>query len=576
MAATANDRNDVDVDDVDGFEDEMGAEPSGAVLTVRETLAMPAFAQARVVAGQAGLERPVRRVHIVDLPGAAYEWGTRDVLLLTAGVGLADDLDRQAALVPDLVGRGVAGMVLSVGYIFDNAPQVMRDAADELGFPLVTTPPSVRFIELTEAIWQQLVNRRYAVLRRSSRVHDQLTELALRGGTLDDVASALADVLGRSVTIENASLRSAAVARRGAVDVAWQRSAAGGGLPATAGKLLSAHVYDRLRASRTPVRVVPIPQLDMTMQRIVAPIVADGEIHGYLWVLVGDDELTEVDELAIEHGATVSALILLKELAAQTTAATSQGDFLEQVLASAGDAVALAERAHQLGFRLDRAHAVICIRTPVQDGATAPLERTVTRWLRSRGRSAISVWRDDVLVVVLESADGDQALADAVALSDAVDDAAGRPVVGVGDVEPPDTADIGGRIRRSYEQAREALHIAISLKTTQRVVGFRDLGLLHWLWHLPAEVRTGNRYLDQISTLAAYDRDHHSDLVASLEAYLDHGGSLAESATVLYVHRNTLLARVHRIEQVLDLDLGAAGERLNLHVALKAYRLHCG
>jgi len=147
----------------------------------------------------------------------------------------------------------------------------------------------------------------------------------------------------------------------------------------------------------------------------------------------------------------------------------------------------------------------------------------------------------------------------------------------VGDVEPPDTADtadIGGRIRRSYEQAREALHIAISLKTTQRVVGFRDLGLLHWLWHLPAEVRTGNRYLDQISTLAAYDRDHHSDLVASLEAYLDHGGSLAESATVLYVHRNTLLARVHRIEQVLDLDLGAAGERLNLHVALKAYRLH--
>jgi DNA-binding PucR family transcriptional regulator len=76
--------------------------------------------------------------------------------------------------------------------------------------------------------------------------------------------------------------------------------------------------------------------------------------------------------------------------------------------------------------------------------------------------------------------------------------------------------------------------------------------------------------------LAAYDRDHHSDLVASLEAYLDHGGSLAESATVLYVHRNTLLARVHRIEQVLDLDLGAAGERLNLHVALKAYRLHCG
>ncbi len=394
----------------------MGAETAGPALTVRETLAMPAFAQARVVAGHAGLQRPVRRVHIVDLPGAAYEWGTRDVLLLTAGVGLADDPDRQAALVPELVARGVAGMVLSVGYIFNHAPRAMRDAADALAFPLITTPRGVRFIELTEAIWQQLVNRR-------------------------------------------------------------------------------------------------------------------------------DD-------------------------------ATSQGDFLEQVLSSAGDAVALAERAHHLRFRLDRAHAVVCLRTAARAGAAAPLEPVVQRWLRSSGRSAISVWRDDVLVVVLESPDGDQALTDAAALVDAIDDAAGRLVAGVGNVEPPDTAEVGDRIRRSYEQAREALHIATALGTGERVVAFENLGLLHWLWHLPAEARAGNRYLDQVHALAAYDREHRTDLVASLEAYLDHGGALAETAAALYVHRNTLLARVHRVEQVLAVGLGAAGVRLNLHVALKVYRLH--
>jgi sugar diacid utilization regulator len=401
----------------------MAAEPSGAVLTVRETLAMPAFAQARVVAGQAGLERPVRRVHIVDLPGAAYEWGTRDVLLLTAGVGLADDLDRQASLVPDLVGRGVAGMVLSVGYIFDNAPEVMRAAADELGFPLVTTPPGVRFIELTEAIWQELVNRRDAAM------------------------------------------------------------------------------------------------------------------------------LT--------------------------------GDLLEQVLTSASDAVALAERAHQLRFRLDRGHAVICLRAGA--GAAGPLEQAVTRWLRSSGRWAISVWRGDVLVVVLESADDDQALVDAAALTgaldvaalaDAVDDATGRLLVGVGNVEPPDRVDVGDRIRRSYEQAFEALRIAGALPTTERVVAFRDLGLLHWLWHLPQEARAGNRYVERVQTLAAYDREHRTDLVISLEAYLDHGGSLAETAAGLYVHRNTLLARIHRVAEVLAVDLSVPSERLNLAVALKAYRLH--
>jgi len=83
----------------------------------------------------------------------------------------------------------------------------------------------------------------------------------------------------------------------------------------------------------------------------------------------------------------------------------------------------------------------------------------------------------------------------------------------------------------------------------------------------------GNAYLATIETLADHDRRTKGDLVRTLEAYLDSGGALAEAAGTLTVHRNTLLYRLGRIGEIIDVDLRDVEQRLNLHVALKAYRL---
>jgi purine catabolism regulator len=60
------------------------------------------------------------------------------------------------------------------------------------------------------------------------------------------------------------------------------------------------------------------------------------------------------------------------------------------------------------------------------------------------------------------------------------------------------------------------------------------------------------------------------DLVRTLGAYLDAESSLAETATVLGVHRNTVAARIARIEQLLGVDLSRPDERLALHLAARA------
>lgn len=59
------------------------------------------------------------------------------------------------------------------------------------------------------------------------------------------------------------------------------------------------------------------------------------------------------------------------------------------------------------------------------------------------------------------------------------------------------------------------------------------------------------------------------DLTATLAAYLDCESNIAETAAVLGVHRNTVAARIHRIQAMLNVDLSAPDDRLALHLACR-------
>ncbi|WP_326565386.1 helix-turn-helix domain-containing protein [Amycolatopsis rhabdoformis] len=66
------------------------------------------------------------------------------------------------------------------------------------------------------------------------------------------------------------------------------------------------------------------------------------------------------------------------------------------------------------------------------------------------------------------------------------------------------------------------------------------------------------------------------DLLRTLATYLDAESSLAETALALGIHRNTVAARVSRIERLLGVDLAQPDERLALHLASRAVILSPG
>ena len=67
-------------------------------------------------------------------------------------------------------------------------------------------------------------------------------------------------------------------------------------------------LYAELQQKMRPVRLGTMPDIGMTMERVIAPIIVRREIYGYIWIVAGDRPLADLDELAIDHAATVAAL----------------------------------------------------------------------------------------------------------------------------------------------------------------------------------------------------------------------------------------------------------------------------
>ena len=78
---------------------------------------------------------------------------------------------------------------------------------------------------------------------------------------------------------------------------------------------------------------------------------------------------------------------------------------------------------------------------------------------------------------------------------------------------------------------------------------------------------------DVLGTLVAYDRTRNADLLQTLRVYFHCNGNAVESAERLFLHRNSLLYRLQRIEEILGVDLKDSQTRLTLHLAVELVEL---
>ena len=107
------------------------------------------------------------------------------------------------------------------------------------------------------------------------------------------------------------------------------------------------------------------------------------------------------------------------------------------------------------------------------------------------------------------------------------------------------------------------------------MLAFEDTGayrlLLPAMSEDPAELQ--RFYEETVAPLVAYDDQYETDLVQTLETFLDADGNVAGTAARLFTHRHTVRYRLERVKDLSGLDIASTDGREKLGLGLKAMRV---
>jgi DNA-binding PucR family transcriptional regulator len=87
----------------------------------------------------------------------------------------------------------------------------------------------------------------------------------------------------------------------------------------------------------------------------------------------------------------------------------------------------------------------------------------------------------------------------------------------------------------------------------------------------PSELQ---RFFDEtVAPLIGYDDQYETELVRTLETFLDEDANVARTAERLFTHRHTIRYRLERVKELTGLDVGSTDGRERLGLGLKAMRV---
>ncbi|HEY5836753.1 PucR family transcriptional regulator [Streptomyces sp.] len=182
-------------------------------LTVRDILDLDMMSgwAPEVVAGAAHLDRPVRWLHVAEVPDIAVMLSGGE-MVLTTGSLLSGDERAQAEYVESLHRADVAAIVLGLGRAFPTVPAPMRRAAQRLGLPFVVLHRPAPFARLIEEVQPRLLYTKYAAVSLSDRMRASLTALNLSGAGLQQLLDEIVGYSGGPVVLTNLADRVLATA----------------------------------------------------------------------------------------------------------------------------------------------------------------------------------------------------------------------------------------------------------------------------------------------------------------------------------------------------------------------------
>lgn len=483
-------------------------------ISIQDILDDPVLST-RLVSGASHAGRLLRWAHVCELPDPS-QWLGEGELLMTTGLGIPVGAGPQRAYIERLAAGRVAGLMLGENMQAPEELDALYDTAQQLDFPLLLIHESVPFSAVARAIIdaskQEELERRVAV----TRIYES-ARMGLRNRGLAFLLQRLAADLRAQLYLFDAATLEPWHAGLTALPPHWR---------ALLGKRTNtATTVTRHVAEEGDALVMALPSVPACKVLACGGLLDYGLLH-HVTAVLG----IELERQQVEHERLLrQGWELLDDLLQQRLSERPAHERLSTMGYAVGEAV----------FAIAR-------------GQTEPPDRWAQR-LHLQSVSVLARVQGEELILLLAS----------VEAAEQVQQALGFPL---------GLSDPLGHSGRTSEALREA-RLALAHASANRPVAHyaRAAGELLWL---PSSLEEAQLvYRRALGALADYDDEHNAQLQHTLQVFLEQNRSWQRTAERLSVHRQTLVYRIRRIEEITSLSLDSTEDVAVLWIALRAAQI---
>ncbi|MEH6856409.1 PucR family transcriptional regulator [Priestia megaterium] len=391
--------------------------------------------------------------------------------------------------------------------------------------------------------------------------------------TLEEFADRISEVLNCPITIEDANHRLLAYSTHDErTDQARIATIIGRRVPEKViNNLWKEGIIPKLLETNEPVRVKNINEIGLG-DRIAISIWKNEEVLGFIWAVEIEKALGNEEVELLKKAANVLKNKLLQlQIRKYKREERSQEFFWKLLTGHIKSRQEISEAFYEAQITAPSTFSIAIFR--FQEDITPEAERQISYMLKTMHRLKIVLYTIDCNDLIL--------LLSLDAVENPLDEQRNFADYFRGNMyERFDVTQIKAscssiysshdHIEKSYKEALNVLDMKSKFpEETKEIINYQELGIYQFL-DVILEKRVQDQFENHsLKKLTDYDLRHNSNLVETLEVFLNNDNNINEAAKELNVHMNTLSYRLKRISEIGDINLKDVNQKMTLYIDIK-------
>lgn len=120
-------------------------------------------------------------------------------------------------------------------------------------------------------------------------------------------------------------------------------------------------------------------------------------------------------------------------------------------------------------------------------------------------------------------------------------------------------------VSRSYKEAKMALDVGKIFYSDKNIIAYNNLGIGRPIYQLP--IPLCRMFIKEIFDGKSPD-DFDEETITTINKFFENNLNVSETSRQLYIHRNTLVYRLDKIQKATNLDLRVFDDAITFKIAL--------